>query len=143
VSVLIATDVGFGGVPNESWVSATLLVETARPISFVDLFSDTSQALVAISQAARAELLATDDCVKQGYNSDNAIGVVSSLDTGLDPTNPDNFKHYAISPSGLTIGFDRYQIGIGACGGPSVTIPWSQLQSFLSLYGRQIVSQLR
>ncbi len=143
VSVLIPTNVNFGGVNNESWVSATLLAETARPITFADLFSDTSQALVAISQAARAELLTTNDCVKEDYDSANATGFVNSLNLGLDSTNPDNFKHYAISPSGLTIGFDRYQIGSGACGGPSVTIPWSQLQSFLSLYGRQTESHLR
>ena len=134
VSVLIPTNVNYGGVSNESWVSATLLTQTARPITFANLFSDTSQALVAISEAARAELLATNNCV---------TGDLNALDQGLDPTNPDNFKHYAISPSGLSIGFDRYQLGIGACGGPSVTIPWSQLQSNLSNDGRQIVSNLR
>jgi Protein of unknown function (DUF3298) len=134
VSVLIPTNVNYGGVNNESWASATLLTQTSQPITYADLFSDTSQALVTISNAARAGLLATNECVAEDLNA---------LDQGLDPTNPDNFKHYAISPSGLSIGFDRYQLGIGACGAPSVTIPWSLLQSFLSLYGRQTVSQLR
>jgi hypothetical protein len=134
VSVLIPTSVNFGGVSNESWVSATLSTQTSQPITYADLFSDTSQALTGISDAARAELLATNNC---------AISDPSALNQGLDPTNPDNFKHYAISPSGLTIGFERYQIGIGACGGPSVTIPWSQLQSFLSPNGGQTVSLLR
>jgi hypothetical protein len=134
VSVLIPTSVNYGGVSNESWVSTTLSTQTAQPITYADLFSDTSQALVAISDAARAELLATNECV---------TGDLNALDQGLDPTNPDNFKHYAISPSGLTIGFERYQLGIGACGGPSVTIPWSQLQSYLSLDGNQTVSLLR
>jgi len=134
VSVLMPTNVNYGGVNNESWVSATLSTQTARPITYANLFSDTSQALVAISDAARAELLATNNCVTADPNA---------LNQGLDPTNPNNFKHYAISPSGLTIGFDRYQLGIGACGGPSVTIPWSQLQSYLSLDGKQTVSLLR
>jgi Protein of unknown function (DUF3298) len=134
VSVLLSTDVEFGGVPNEGWVSATIFVENAQLITFADLFSDTSQALVALSQDARAELNATNDCVK---------GDDFDMDRGLDPTNPDNFQHFALSPSGLTIGFDRYQVGGGACGGPSVTIPWSQLHSFLSMGGRQIVSLLR
>jgi len=134
VSVLIPTDVSYGGVSNESWVSATLSTQTAQPITFADLFSDSSQALVAISDAAQAELLATNQCVAEDPNT---------LSQGLDPTNPDNFKHFAISPSGLSIGFDRYQLGIGACGGPSVTIPWSQLQSYLSSNGNQTVSLLR
>lgn len=134
VSVLIPTNVNYGGVSNESWVSATISTQTTQPITFADLFSDTSQALVAISDAAREELLATNECVSEDLNA---------LNQGLDPTNPDNFKHYAISPSGLSIGFDRYQLGIGACGGPSVTIPWSQLQSYLSLDGNQTVSLLR
>jgi hypothetical protein len=134
VSVLIPTNVNYGGVNNESWVSATLSTQNAQPITYADLFSDTSQALIAISDAAQAELLATNSCVAEDTNA---------LSQGLDPTNPDNFKHYAISPSGLTIGFDRYQLGIGACGGPSVTIPWSQLHSYLSLGGGQIVSLLR
>jgi Protein of unknown function (DUF3298) len=134
VSVLMPTNVNYGGVNNESWVSATLSTQTAQPITFADLFSDTSQALVAISNAAQAELLARNECLPTDYNM---------LNQGLDPTNPDNFRHYAISPSGLTIGFDRYQLGIGACGGPSVTIPWSQLHSYLSLGGGQIVSLLR
>ncbi len=133
VSVLIPTSVSYGGVSNESWVSTTLSTQTAQPITYADLFS-TSQALVAISDAARAELLTTNECV---------TGDLNALHQGLDPTNPDNFKHYAISPSGLSIGFDRYQLGIGTCGGPSVTILWSQLQSFLSLHGRQTVNQLR
>jgi hypothetical protein len=134
VSVLIPTDVNYGGVGNESWVSATLSTQTAQPITYTDLFSDTSQALVAISDAAQTELLATNSCLSTDPNT---------LNQGLDPTNPNNFKHYAISPSGLSIGFDRYQLGIGACGGPSVTIPWSQLQSYLNLNGSQTVSMLR
>ena len=134
VSVLIPTSVNYGGVSNESWVSATLSTQNAQPITFADLFSDTSQALTGISDAARSELLATNNCVATDP---------SALNQGLDPTNPSNFKHFALSPSGLTIGFDRYQLGIGACGGPSVTIPWSQLQSYLSPYGSRIVSLLR
>lgn len=134
VSVLIPTSVSYGGVSNESWVSATLSTQNAQPITYGSLFSDTSQALAAISDAARAELIATNSCVAADPNA---------LNQGLDPTNPDNFKHYAISPSGLTIGFDRYQLGIGACGGPSVTIPWTQLQSYLSLDGKQTISLLR
>ncbi|HEU5377627.1 MAG TPA: DUF3298 domain-containing protein [Ktedonobacteraceae bacterium] len=134
VSVLIPTSVSYGGVSNESWVSTTLSTQTAQPITYADLFFSTSQALIALSDAARAELLTTNECV---------AGDLNALNQGLDPTNPDNFKHYAISPSGLSIGFDRYQLGIGACGGPSVTILWSQLQAFLSLRGRQTVNQLR
>jgi len=60
----------------------------------------------------------------------------------LDPK-PSNYQHFAISPAGLTVGFDQGFLAAEACDSQIATIPWSALRQQLSPGGQQLVDALR
>ena len=136
VSYLIATTALYpGGNDGDGWTSATLLVPSAKAVSFTDLFSDPQQSLTTIAALAKDNFISADACLAQsltqGFGTD-----------GLTPT-PDNFRQFAITPAGLSIGFQQGQLGAEACGRKLFTVSWDKLRPLLSAEGNQLVSELR
>ncbi|WP_194904123.1 alpha/beta fold hydrolase [Catenulispora rubra] len=137
VSVLIpSTGIFPGGNDGDHWVSATMLVPSAKPVTFDSLFADPARARETISEAVLAHFLDPGQCVAQQLADPSAPARL-----GLAPT-PDNYKHFAITPAGLTVGFDQGEIGMEACDRQSFTIGWPQLRSLLSPTGRTLVAEL-
>lgn len=138
VSVLIPTTGIFpGGNDGDSWVSATLQVPSAKPVTLSSLFTDPARGLQALSDAAGTHFQTGDSCI-----ADQLTDPTSPYWQDLAPT-ADNYKHFAITPSGITIGFEQGQIGIEACDRQSFTVGWPQVQNLLSPAGKTIVAGLR
>ncbi|MEP7135879.1 MAG: RsiV family protein [Chloroflexota bacterium] len=53
---------------------------------------------------------------------------------GAKPT-PENYRNWTLSPDGVTITFDTYQVGPGAAGPQQVVVPFSALTAILNPQG--------
>jgi hypothetical protein len=140
VSVLLKTEMAPpDGEFRESWVSATLLVPSAHPVQLDSLFADPIRGLSAIAGSARDYLLTHVPCAAQALTDPTGGGDAA---TGLDPTNPENFQHFAMTPDGLVIGFEQNQIGPHACGNLTAMVDWNTLRPLLSPVGAWLINQL-
>jgi pimeloyl-ACP methyl ester carboxylesterase len=139
VSVLTPT-VGLypGGNDGAGWVSATVLVPSAKQITLPSLFISESPGLSALARIVRAALLTVNSCVQQAVTGPYG----GPWERGFDPTLA-NYQHFAMTPGGLAIGLGQGQVADEACGAPEVTIRWAQLQPYLSPLATQLISELR
>jgi hypothetical protein len=92
-----------------------------RELTLGDLFLPGSNHLEAISNYCITELS------KQPFFD-------GSFTTGADPT-PDHYRNWNITPNGLMITFDTYQVAPGAAGPQIITIPFGQLNALIDLQG--------
>jgi len=93
----------------------------ARELTLSDLFLPNSNYLKVIS----------DYCInvlKQQPYADSFF-----LD-GANPT-PENYRNWNITPGGLLITFDEYQVAPYAAGPQQVTVPYSELTAVINLQG--------
>jgi pimeloyl-ACP methyl ester carboxylesterase len=127
-----------GGTDGELWASGTFLVPSAQPVMLPSLFTNPSQGMAALAALTKAGLLAADSCVRQAIESPYGGPWAS----GFDPT-PGNYRHFALTPAGITIGFDNGMVADAACGRAEITISWDQLRPYLSPLGNQLSSELR
>lgn len=86
-----------------------------RELALGDLFLANSNYLEAISAFCIAEL------GKQPFFE-------GPFTDGAQPT-PENYRNWNITPAGLMVTFDTYQVGPGAAGPQTVVVPWSQLSA--------------
>lgn len=136
VSYLIATTAIYpGGNDGDGWVSATLLVPSAREVSISSLFDDPVKGLTAISTIAKDDIVATNSCLGQNVAEGDAADA-------LAPTE-DNYSRFAMTPAGLSIGFEQGQLGGEACGRQVVTVGWDRIRPLLSAEGNKLVGELR
>jgi len=141
VSALIPTTTIFpGGNDGDHWVSTTVLVPSAKTIGLADLFTDPAQALDIIAAMMKHHFLTSGGCVEQALTDPEFDS--STYLSDLDPK-PSNYQHFAISPAGLTVGFDQGFLAAEACDSQIATIPWSALRQQLSPGGQQLVDALR
>lgn len=87
-----------------------------RPIQLGDIFKPKSKYLEAISGYCRAQL--------QRQYGENIF-----MTGGTEPK-AENFQHWNLTPEGLVISFDDYQVGPHAMGQPVLLIPYSALDEF-------------
>jgi len=92
-----------------------------RELALSDLFLPNSNYLDIISNYCIAELS------KQPFFD-------GPFSDGAKPT-PENYRNWTLSPDGLTITFDTYQVGPGAAGPQQVVVPFSELKSSLNPQG--------
>ncbi len=90
-----------------------------QEIALADLFLPGSNFLQVIS----------DYCVADLKNQDRLM-----FEAGALPTT-DNYQNWNITPQGLLISFDPYQVGPYAMGPSSVTIPYTDLKQILNPAG--------
>ncbi len=94
-----------------------------RQVTLSDLFLPNSNYLEVISKYCIAEL------------GKRFIDFASGMwATGAAPT-PENYDNWNITPDGLLITFDAYQVGPGASGPQTVLIPYSELQAVTNPQG--------
>jgi hypothetical protein len=48
---------------------------------------------------------------------------------------PENFKNWNITPKGILISFEDYQVGPHSMGQPKIIVPYTELQEMLSTHG--------
>lgn len=90
-------------------------------LSLAELFHPGSNYLEAIAKYCIAELSQRD------------IGF-DVLSTGAAAT-PENYRNWNITPNGLMITFDQYQVAAGAAGSQTVIVPYGELQTAIDPEG--------
>ena len=83
-----------------------------------------SEAMGCLAAAAEAHLIA------------DVLGDPALLTTpaGVAPT-AENFDAVWLTPEGIAVGFDEYQVAEAAAGSPAVVIPYAELAESLDLSG--------
>ena len=92
-----------------------------RELTLGDLFLPNSNYLEAISNYCITELS------KQPFFD-------GPFADGANPT-PENYRNWNITPDGLMITFDTYQVGPGAAGPQQVNVPFGELKSMINPQG--------
>jgi hypothetical protein len=117
VSVLFSFYEYAGGAhPNITTESFNYDLNRNAPVSLADLFTPNSNYLKVISDYSIRELKKLD--------------TVSDAEEGAGPK-IENFHSWNITPAGLKITFDRYQVGAYAVGEHEVVIPYSVLKPII------------
>lgn len=96
---------------------------SGRRLGLADLFRSGVDYLGWLSHESIAQLQARPEI----YNP-------QQTPAGLTPTE-EHFAHYGLTPIGLEIVFDEYQVGPYAVGTPHVTFPYGQLRPLLASPG--------
>jgi len=96
---------------------------TGRRLGLADLFRNGVDYLGWLSHESVAQLQARPEI----YNA-------QQTPAGLTPTE-EHFAHFGLTPTGLEIVFDEYQVGPYAVGTPHVTFPYAQLRPLLASPG--------
>ncbi|GAB4054929.1 RsiV family protein [Catellatospora paridis] len=131
VSVLIPVSHGLpGGNPHSGFLARTVLVPSAERVMIEDLLEDPAAAFAALERLAK-ERLRADVCV-------GTIG--EAVDGDWDTA--EKYGRFALTPEGLVIGFEKYEVAQGACGGVRIVIAWDGLQSMLTARAREWIREL-
>jgi hypothetical protein len=97
-------------------------LEQGRKLSLGDLFAEETGYLKVISSYCLAELSKRD------------IGFYGGFERGAEPT-LDNYRNWSITNEGLMITFDEYQVAPYAAGAQTITVPYSELSTFINVQG--------
>lgn len=97
-------------------------LEKGEKLSMNDLFPSDSKYLELISRYCIAELSKRD------------IGFYGGFQDGAEPT-PENYRNWNLTPAGLLITFDEYQVAPYVVGPQTITIPYSELKSLINPKG--------
>jgi len=117
ISVLFSFFEYAGGAhPNTTTESLNYDLNRNAPVSLADLFTPNSNYLQVISDYAIREL--------------KKLETATSAEEGAGPK-IDNFHSWNITPVGLKITFDRYQVGPYVAGEHEVVVPYSVLKPII------------
>ena len=117
ISVLFSFYEYTGGAhPNTTTESFNYDLNRNAPVSLADLFTPNSNYLKVISDYSIMEL--------------KKLETVSYAEEGAGPK-IENFHSWNITPLGLKITFDRYQVGAYAAGEHEVVVPYSVLKPII------------
>jgi hypothetical protein len=112
------------GHPATTIETLTYTLNSGQRVNFGDMFVDTQAAVAVIAQQSQAQL-------RKSLGADFDPVVVADGAAAVDS----NFNNWSLTPAGLKITFDEYQVGSYADGLPSVVIPWSSLKSLMKADG--------
>jgi hypothetical protein len=116
ISIRFIVDTYFGGAhPNNQSSVLNYDLVSGKAINLADLFEPGADYLGALSAYCRRDLEDRD---------------LLEFEDGVLPR-PENYRSWNISPEGLVINFDAYQVGPYAMGAQRVVVPYSALESIL------------
>ncbi len=107
--------------PGTRYRTATYDLEYGADVSLDQLFLPGADYLGALADFCKAELAARD------------IAFDTQI-TGADPT-ADNYRNWNVTPGGLLITFDEYQVAAYAAGPQEVLIPYADLAAVIDPAG--------
>ena len=102
--------------PLPSTLTVTFSLENGQPLTLADLFVPGTAYLDRLAELAAGQLRERGTFL---------------FDEGIAPT-AENFIHWVVTPHGLTLIFDVYQVSPYAAGVQRVTIPFEQLTGLLA-----------
>lgn len=101
--------------PGDYSMTLNYDLDQGRELTLGDLFLPNTNYLDAISQYCISELS------RQPFFD-------GPFTTGADPT-AENYRNWNITPEGMMITFDTYQVAPGAAGPQVIIVPWDQLSA--------------
>lgn len=120
-SIVIQIMVYTGGAHPNNWpVTWVFDLTDGQPLTLTDIFEDTASVLTTIAPMVR-KVVQTE--LGEMYIEDMA-------ESGTIPTK-ENYEDFIINDEGIVFFFAPYQVAPYAAGQQVVTIPWSQVDSFL------------
>jgi hypothetical protein len=130
-------------VVSGTWTISTYYAGGAHPTTqltavIIDAASDANIAPSELFVGSSLKPLAAATAPVSKAKFD-AIGCDTGLGDGVGPT-ADNYLGTAIGPVGLLIGLSQGQVGAEACGTVDLAIPWSAVQSQLSVLGARFAA---
>lgn len=96
---------------------------TGFPVLLEDLFVDPQLAVLQFSKTARSQLAEKDDAAEDGAGLPDEM-----LLAGTEPVE-DNFKTFIVTPGGIRIHFQPYQVAPWAAGPQSVEVSLDELKA--------------
>jgi hypothetical protein len=108
--------------PGDYTITINYDLEAGRELSLADLFLPDSNYLEPVSRYCIAELGKRD------------IGFAGAFEDGARPI-PENYRSWNITPDGLMITFDTYQVAPGAAGPQVVLVPYGRLSALIDPQG--------
>lgn len=96
---------------------------TGFPVLLEDLFVDPQLAVLQFSKAARRQLAEKDDAAEDGAGLPDEM-----LLAGTEPVE-ENFKTFIVTPNGIRIHFQPYQVAPWAAGPQSVDVSLDELKA--------------
>lgn len=119
LSLLFETDSYFGGAhPNRLHESINYDLTAGKILTFQDIFIPGSNFLDFLSLYSKQEL-------------SNRPGLLSEMISAGAAATPENYKNWNITPFGLLITFEEYQVGPYVAGVQQVLIPYRELAVFI------------
>lgn len=132
VSVLIpAVERLPGGNDGSVWLSVTVRTTVGETIALRRLFSNGARGLRALADVGRRQVLASNRCIAH-----------DPVLAGFSPT-WQHYRNFALTPSGLAVGFANAQLAAPLCGRVSTIVPYRLLAPYLSGLGRQLIAGVR
>jgi hypothetical protein len=139
VSALVPLEELFpGGTDGAKWLSVTVRVPSGSRVRLLDLFAHPSQGLRALAEAVRGRVVTGNRCVGSALRA--RFGRIFLK--GFAPT-LENYRHFALTASGLTVGFPNGQIAYPGCGRIYATVPYAALRPYWSKLGSEMVAGVR
>jgi hypothetical protein len=105
--------------PYSYTLTYTYNLQRGEPIRLEQLFRPGADYLGLIAAYCQEELTRRD------------IGFDTTFAAGADPT-PENYRNWNITPNGLLISFDPYQVAAYAAGPQQVLIPYAELSPIIA-----------
>jgi hypothetical protein len=135
VSALVPTVMYYpGGTANETWLSATVDIQSGKLLSLSDLFTDPTVGLKALASASRTKLVASISGLKAELQHLQKARLSFG---GFAPTRS-NFQYFALLRSGLAVGFPAYQLVYA--GRTQFVIPYKVIRPYLNRLGERMVA---
>jgi hypothetical protein len=122
------------GTYSQYWIPTTVEVPSGTAVTLGTLFDHERSALAVLAAHASAALKQVA-CVEQVWTLPPNISSVWK--SGASPTE-DNYRRFALTPTGLEIGFDQGQVADEACGAHKVLVSWAAVRPFLSALGARL-----
>lgn len=116
----------------QTFLSVTVRVPSGSPVAIVDLFAKPAQGLRALAAAVRHQFAAKK--AKGGPSLDYPGGLAPKAE---------NYRLFALTPSGLVIGFHDGVVAHPIFGPLKIRVPYSVLRPYLSDLGKRLVSGIR
>jgi len=132
VSALIPdTECVPGCTGADFWFSVTVRVPSGDVITLPRLFANRRSGLRALANFAERQVLASNRCIRPYFEP-----------TGFTPTWK-NYQSFALTASGIAVGFGTSQVGLPGCGRVSTIVPYSVIAPYFSGLGKQLVAGVR
>lgn len=123
ISLLFQTSEYFGGAhPLEQHMTITYDLSNGRVLNLSDLFSPGADYLARISQY----------CIQELYRNNSLEP--EQIRSGAGPL-VENYQNWSLTPKGLLITFEEYQVGPYAAGPQRILIPFDSLADLINPQG--------